>query len=142
MNFWTALETQQITSREQIEQTLIKKLGSPANQIQTNLLFELTKKINSYYQAHENHNHTVHSLFGCVAEISERPRKAGKRKGQIAYNLKLTSKEILKAYRENLPEDKWTQITKLAILGKDLVFKYKKWITNKEVLDFYPQAKK
>jgi hypothetical protein len=50
-------------------------------------------------------------------------------------------KEVLQAKKENLPEEKWTQIEKMALLGKNLVFKYKKWITNKQVLDFYPQAK-
>jgi hypothetical protein len=30
----------------------------------------------------------------------------------------------------------------MKILGQNLVFKYRKWITNKQVLDFYPQGKK
>jgi hypothetical protein len=41
-----------------------------------------------------------------------------------------------------MPEDKWTQITKLALLGQNLVFKYKKWITNKQIIDFSPPSKK
>ena len=44
---------------------------------------------------------------------------------------------MLQARKELLSEDKWIQIQNLAILGKNLVFKYRKWITNKQVLDFY-----
>jgi hypothetical protein len=32
-------------------------------------------------------------------------------------------------------------VEKLVILGQNLVFKYKKWFTNKQVLDFYPVKK-
>lgn len=141
-NFWQSLETQPPKDKNEIEQHLIKKLGKPSTEIQQNLLQELTKKINSYYTEPEEQNYTTHSLIGSVFEISERIRKTGKRKGQKDYDLKLTSKEILQARKEDLPEDKWTQIEKMTILGKNLVFKYKKWITNKQILDYYPQAKK
>ena len=137
-NFWTQLETKQITDRATIEEHLTKKLGKPSNQLSTNCLEELTKKINSYYLPEEPQNYTTHSLIGSVSQISERIRKTGKRKGQVDYDLKLANKEILQARKEDLPEDKWNQITKLAILGKNLVFKYKKWITNKQIIDFYP----
>ena len=140
-NFWTQLETKKITDRPAIEQHLIKKLGKPTTEIQSNLLSELTKKINSYYTEPEEQNYTTHSLIGLVSEISERIRKTGKRKGQIDYDVKLNTKEILQARKEDLPEDKWTQITKMALLGKNLVFQYKKWMTNKQIIDFYPQAK-
>jgi hypothetical protein len=50
-------------------------------------------------------------------------------------------KEKLQARKELLSEDKWTQVANLGILGKNLVFSYRKWITNKQVLDFYPQVK-
>ncbi len=137
-DFWAQLETKQITDRATIEEHLTKKLGKPTNQLATNCLEELTKKINSYYIPEEPQNYTTHSLIGFVSQISERIRKTGKRKGQIDYDLKLTSQETLQARKEDLPEDKWTQITKMALLGKNLVFKYKKWITNRQIIDFYP----
>ncbi len=141
MNFWNQLESQQIT-REQLQPTLFKKLGSPANELQANLAQEILKKITSYYfSSVEEQNYTTHSLIGSIQEISERIRKTGQRKGQVDYNLKLNAKEILQARQEDLAEDKWEQITKLAILGQNLVFKYKKYFANKQVLDFYPPAK-
>lgn len=143
MNFWTQLENQQIT-REQLQPTLFKKLGEPSGELQTNLAQEILKKITSYYFAEENNNnYTTFSLFGYLTEISERKYKEGPRKGQIYYTLKLggAGKETLQARKELLPKEKWEQITKLAILGKNLVFTYRKWITNKQVLDFYPQGK-
>jgi len=143
MNLWTQLETKQITDRGGIEKYLLTKLGQPTNEIQTNLLFELTKKINSYYAESAEQNYTTYSLVGYLTEISERKYKEGKNKGQTYYVLKLggADKETLQAKKENLPKDKWNQIVKLAILGKNLVFQYKKWITNKQIIDFYPQTK-
>ena len=47
--FWQQLETKKITGRGEIEQYLTAKLGTPTNELQNNLLFELVKKINSYY---------------------------------------------------------------------------------------------
>ncbi|CAI2200273.1 15223_t:CDS:1, partial [Funneliformis geosporum] len=41
----------------------------------------------------------------------------------------------LQALQENLSPEKWQQIKKMAIIGQDLAFKYKKWITNKQLLD-------
>ncbi|KLL03186.1 MAG: hypothetical protein MRERV_49c004 [Mycoplasmataceae bacterium RV_VA103A] len=142
MNFWTQLENQKIT-RQQLQPTLFKKLGQPTNDLQQNLCQEILKKITSYYFAEpESQNYTTSSLIGSVGEISERIRKSGKRKGQVDYDLKLHTKEILQARKEDLPPDKWNQITKLALLGQNLVFKYKKWFTNKQIVDFYPQPKK
>jgi len=69
-------------------------------------LQELVKKVNSYYTEPEEQNYTTHSLIGSVLEISERIRKTGKRKGQIDYDLKLTSKEVLQARKEDLPQEK------------------------------------
>ena len=137
MNFWTQLESQQIT-REQLQPTLFKKLGSPANELQTNLAQEILKKITSYYFTEpENQNYTTYSLISFVKEICQRKYKEGKQKGQAYYVLK----EILQARQEDLAKEKWEQITKLAILGQNLVFKYKKYFANKQVLDFYPPAK-
>lgn len=141
MNLWNYLETKKITDRPAIEKYLLTKLGKPSTEIQTNLLSELTKKINSYYQEPENQNYTTHSLIGSVQEISERFRKTGKRKGQVDYDLELSTKEILQARKEDLPPDKWKQIEKMTILGKNSVFKYKKYFANKQIIDFCLQAK-
>jgi len=141
-NLWQELETKKITNRQEIEQHLIQKLGQPTNQLQTNLLFELTKKINSYYQPEPQQSHTAYSLLGTVKEIVEKRFKEGKRRGQIFYSVQLKEGEKFRAIKEDLPTDKWTQITKLAILNKKLVFKYKNWLLNKDVIDFYPHGKK
>ena len=142
-NFWEQLESKQISDKYQVEKYLLTKLGSPSNPIQANLLQEIIKKINSYYFATEIQNTTTYSLIGSVSEIVEKKFKEGKNKGQTYYLLKLLEPkgEKLQARKELLPKDKWTQISKLAILGKNLVFKYQKWITNKELLDFYPHKK-
>jgi hypothetical protein len=47
----------------------------------------------------------------------------------------------LHAYQENLKEEQWTQITKLALLGQNLVFQYRKSFFNKEILGWYPVKK-
>ena len=141
MNFWTQLNNQ---GKTQIETLLTKKLGKPNNELNNNLFQELVKKINSYYVSEEPQSYTTYTLFGLVNEISQKKFKEGKHKGQTYYVLKLggtNHREALHAKQENLPPDKWKQITKSALLGQNLVFKYKKWITNKQLLDFYPQAK-
>ena len=143
MNFWNQVEQQTIT-KEQLATVLFKKLGKPANEIQQNLAQEILKKISSYYFASEaEQNYATHSLVGWVNEISERKYKEGKNKGQTYYVLKLggAGKEILQARKELLAEDKWEQVKNLGILGENLVFSYRKWITNKQVLDFYPVRK-
>ena len=144
MNLWNHLEKQTLKDKIQIEQHLLKKLGKPNNELNNNLFQEIVKKINSYYSEPESQNHTTYSLFGYLTEISPRKYKEGKNKGQTYYVLKLggAGKEILQARKENLSADQWQQIEKMALLGKNLVFKYKKWFANKQVLDFYPQSKK
>jgi hypothetical protein len=141
MNFWNQLEKQQIT-REQLQPALFKKLGQPVNELQTNLAQELIKKITSYYfTEEENQNFTTHFLTGTVLEISEKKFKEGKQKGQTYYALKLTDRQTLQVKPENLTEDQWTQVTNLEVLGQNLVFKYRKWFNNKQVLDFYEPPK-
>ena len=141
--FWQQLETKKIIGRGEIEQYLTAKLGTPANQLANNRLQELTKKIISYYQTETPKNYTIFSLVGSLTspeQIIQKKFKEGKRLGQTYYLLKLGN-EKLQASQENLSEEKWKQITKLELLGQNLVFKYKKWITNKELLDFYPVNK-
>lgn len=140
-SFWTQLENKKITSRGEIEQFLISKLGTPTNELQTNLLFELTKKINSYYQTPQSLNYTIYTLTGSITspeQIIEKKFQEGKRMGQTYYTFNLAGQK-LQALQENLPPEKWQQIKKLAIVGQELVFKYKKWITNKQLLDWQPQ---
>jgi len=52
-----------------------------------------------------------------------------------------STKEKLQASSELLSKEKFAQIEKLALLGQNLVFQYRKWITNKQVLDYYPAPK-
>jgi len=143
MNFWQQLENKEIT-KNQVETFLISKLGQPTNLTQQNLLAEIVKKINSFYFQSQINNTAIFNLYGYCQEIQARQFKEGKKRGQTYYLLKLGEPkgETLKASKEDLPADKWTQLQKLAILGKKLVFEYRKWITNKELLDFYPQNKK
>ena len=138
-SFWQELETKKLTKSE-IEQCLTSKLGEPQTELQQNLLFELTKKINSYYSEENKQSSTAYFLSGQVQEIVEKRFKEGKRKGQIFYSLRLSEPkgEKFRALKEDLPADKWQQITKLAILNQKLVLKYKKWLLNKDLLDFQP----
>lgn len=142
-SFWQQLESKEI-SKNQVEEYLIAKLGTPNNLTQHNLLTEIVKKVNAYYFASEIQNNTLFSLIGKVgkaSDIIEKQFKEGKNKGQTYYVLKVTSEEgedKLQALQENLSIDKLSQIKQLAILGQKLVFKYKKWITNKQIIDFYP----
>jgi hypothetical protein len=95
---------------------------------------ELTKKIISYYQPDQPLNYTIYSLVGSLTspeQIQEKTFKEGKRLGQTFYTLQI-GKEKLHAIRENLTSEKWQQIEKMALIGQNLVFKYKKWITNKQ----------
>jgi hypothetical protein len=141
MNFWNQIEN---TPKEHLQQFLLKKLGQPTNTIQQNLYEEILRKINSYYFQEEPINYSAYSLYGFVSEIQEKKYKEGKNRGQVFYNLKLggaNHKEKLQARKELLPEEKWKQVEKLAILGKNLVFKYRKWINNKQVLDFWEERK-
>ena len=140
VNFWEQLEQKKITNRLEIEQYLVQKLGEPKTELQNNLLFELTKKINSYYSEETRQSHTFYSLLGQVQEIVEKRFKEGKRRGQIFYSLRLSEPkgEKLRALQGDLPTEKWEQVEKLTLLNQKLVFKYKNWLTNKDIVDFYP----
>jgi hypothetical protein len=110
--------------------------------VQTNLLADIIKKIVSYYFTEEvNQNFTTYSLIGTVLEVSEKKFKEGPKKGQTYYALKLTDRQSLQVKPENLAEDKWEQVANLGVLGQNLVFKYRKWFNNKQVLDFYEPPK-
>ena len=138
LSLWQALETKQI-SREELPNTLFKKLGEPTNELQANLAQELIKKIISYYyQPEPDQNYTIYSVVGWVAEIVQRKWKEGPKKGQVYYDLILgDTREKLKAEPANLKPEQWSQIQKLALLGQNLVFQYRKWFSNKQVLGWY-----
>lgn len=145
--FWNQLESKQI-SKEQVETFLISKLGTPSNPIQTNLLSEIIKKVNAYYFAQEITNTTIFSLIGKVEKVSDiiqKQYKEGKRKGLIYYVINITTdqgtKEKLQASAEFTLSENLQQIHQSAILGQNLVFRYRVWITNKELLEFYPYQK-
>jgi hypothetical protein len=137
MNLWNQLETKQIT-KEQLPIALFKKLGEPSNELQANLAQELIKKIVSYYfSAEAEQNYTIYSVVGWVAEIVQRKWKEGPKKGQVYYDLILGTKDKLKAQPELLKPAQWEQIVKLALLGQNLVFQYRKWFNNKQILGWY-----
>lgn len=142
-SLWEKLESKKIFNREEIENHLCQKLGEPKNELQHNLLFELVKKISAYYAPETKQSYTNYSMLGTVSEIVEKRFKEGKRRGQIFYSLKLSEPpgEKFRALREDLPTKKWTLIQKSAILGQKFVFKYKFWLTNKDLLDFSPTKK-
>ena len=141
-SLWNSLEQKKIT-KEQLPITLFKKLGEPKSELQTNLCSEIIKKIISYYFVSETEqNYTTYSVVGWVSEIIHKRYKEGPKKGRSYYVLILGgSKEKLQANSELLSKEKFAQIQKLALLGQNLVFQYRKWITNKQVLDYYPVAK-
>ena len=142
-NFWEQLESKQITNKEQIEHYLTQKLGQPNNQLSSNCLQELTKKITSYYQEDQPKNYTIYTLTGSLSspeQILERKFREGKRMGQTYYVLKIGS-ERLQATEAELEPSKWEQIKKLALIGQNLVFKYRKFYQNKQLLDFYSNEK-
>ena len=60
--------------------------------------------------------------------------------GQTYYVLKIGS-ERLQATEAELEPNKWEQIKKLALIGQNLVFKYRKFYQNKQLLDFYSNEK-
>ena len=135
-NFWE--ECPQKTKSDILD-LLTDKLGKPNNELAINCINALTKKILYFYsEEKDTRGQDVSSLIGQVAEITLKKFKEGKRMGQIYYSLKLENKTILRASKEDLPAEKWTQIEKLEVLNQNLVFKYRKWIIHKDIIDFYP----
>ena len=150
LSLWQALEQKKIT-RQELPQTLFKKLGEPKNDLQQNLAQELVKKIASYYFVETPElNWTIYSTVGTVQEIIHKRYKEGPKKGQSYYVLILKDtqdmttgmRQKLQATQEHLKEEQWEQIQKLGLLGQNLVFQYRKWITNKQILGWYSVAKK
>jgi hypothetical protein len=85
---------------------LLTKLGIPTNQLSSNCLTELTKKIVSYYSTPSINNYTIYSLIGSInspEQIVEKKFKEGKRLGQTYYLLKV-GPEKLQALSENIAD--------------------------------------
>ena len=137
-NFWTGLEQQ--NDRTKLEKYLRTELGEPQTIIQQNLYAEILQKISSYYFTLPSQASTIYSLAGLVTRLTQKLRKTGKHKGQTKFLMEVVQpagKTILfQVYQENLPPEKWKQLTELTPLQQNLVCKYKKWITNHELLDF------
>ena len=142
MNLWNLLASKKIT-REELPTTLFKKLGQPKTELQQNLAQELIKKIVSYYFAETpEYNHTIYSTVGTVQEIISRKWKEGPRKGMIYYDLILKdTREKLKAEPGLLKPEQFSRVEKLALLGQNLVFQYRKWFANKQILEWYSLKK-
>ena len=133
-NFWT--NCPQKTKTEIIE-LLTGKLGEPKNELDNNCLNSIAGKIANFYDEKDYRGKAVSSLIGKVAEITLKQFSEGKRMGQTYYRIKLTNNSTLRAQKEDLTPEKWTQIEKLAILDQELVFKYRKWIIHRDICDFY-----
>ena len=141
MNLWNLLAKKKIT-REQLPPTLFKKLGKPSNELQQNLAQELIKKIISYYFAETPIlNHTIYSTVGTVQSIIQRKWKEGPKKNQIYYDLILSTQEKLKAEPNLLKKEQFQQVENLALLDQNLVFQYRKWFNNKQILDWHSWPK-
>lgn len=138
ISLWKQLEKKKI-SREELPTTLFKKLGEPTTELQTNLCSEIIKKIISYYYPANlgEQNWTIYSLVGWVAEIVHRKYKEGVKKGKSYYTLILGNKEKLQACQENLTKEQWEQIQNLGLLGQNLVFQYRKWFNNGQVIGWH-----
>ena len=135
-NFW---ENCSQKTKTEIIDILSERLGIPKNDLDHNCLDAIARKILYFYgEAKDNRSKDVSSLIGKVVEITQKNFKEGKRMGQIYYSIKLENKTIVRASKEDLVDDKWQQIKKLAILGQTLLFKYRKWIQNKDICDFHP----
>ncbi|CAG8803279.1 35689_t:CDS:2, partial [Racocetra persica] len=86
------LENKQIIERGEVEKYLVQKLGTPNNQLSSNCLQELTKKIISYYTETQPQHYSIYSLVGSLTspeQIIEKQFKEGKRMGQTYYVLKI-----------------------------------------------------
>lgn len=136
IGFWE--NCSQKTKTEIIDQ-LTFRLGNPKDELTTNCLKSLAGKITYFFnEQKDTRSQAVSSLIGKVVEITQREFKDEKIKGQIYYLVKLANNSLLRARKQDLSEQNWNQITQLTILDKELLFKYRKWIIHKDIVDFYP----
>jgi len=136
-NFWEKCPQK---TKTEVMDLLVKHLGNPESDLDINCLNTISGKIAYFYSGNEKigRSEAVSSLIGKVIEITQKKFKEGRRIGQTYYSLKLDSNTILRAAKEDLTPEKWTQIEELAVLDQNLVFKYRKWIVHKDICDFYP----
>jgi len=135
-NFW---ENCPQKTKTEIVEILIDKLGQPKNEVDNNCLDALARKILYFYgKEKDTRSKAVSSIIGKVSEITQTTFGPGKRCGQIHYLVKLENKTILKAIKEDLAIEKWTQVEKLELLDQNLLFKYRKSIFGNDICDFYP----
>lgn len=142
-NFWEDLKKIDFTNKQNLDNYLLEQWGTPLDNLQNSLLSEISKKIHSYYSDIDSQKtNTIYSFIGTIESVNdivEKEFKEGKRKEMFKtfFALKMEN-EWFQASKEYLTPEKWQQIEKFAILGQKLVFKYKKWLKNKHILDFYP----
>ncbi|MCE8163496.1 MAG: hypothetical protein I3273_06880 [Candidatus Moeniiplasma glomeromycotorum] len=137
--FWE--QSSQKTKTEIID-LLTFRLGNPKNELDNNCLNTIAGKIVYFYgEEKDTRSQSISSLIGKVVEITQKKFKEGKKMGQIYYQLKLENKTILRASKDDLPAEKWTQVEKLELLDQNLVFKYRSWIVHKDIVDFYDPLK-
>ncbi|MCE8163381.1 MAG: hypothetical protein I3274_04145 [Candidatus Moeniiplasma glomeromycotorum] len=135
-NFWEICPKK---TKTDILDLLIFRLGKPKNELDNNCLNAVAKKVLYFYsEEKDSRSQSVSSLIGQVSEITQKQFKEGKRMGQIYYQLKLENKMILRAAKEDLSEENWSRIVKLELLDQKLLFKYRKWIVHKDIVDFEP----
>lgn len=135
-NFWESCPQK---TKTEIVEILVDKLGQPKNELDNNCLDAIAKKITYFYgESKDTRSKAISSIIGQVSEITQTEFKTGKRCGKIHYLLRLTNKMILRAIKEDLPIEKWTQIEQLAILDQNLLFKYRNSIYGKDICDFCP----
>ena len=135
-NFW---ENCNQKTKPEIMDLLVDRLGKPKNELDNNCLDAVARKIIYFYgETKDRRTKAISSITGQVSEITQTTFGPGKRCGQIYYSIKLTNKTILRAIKEDLPAEKWTQVEQLAILDQNLLFKYRNSIFGKDICDFYP----
>lgn len=135
-NFWEDCNQK---TKTDIMDLLVSRLGEPKNELDKNCLDVVARKIIYFYgETKDRRTKAISSITGQVSEITQTTFGPGKRCGQIYYSIKLTSKTILRAIKEDLPAEKWTQVEKLELLDQNLLFKYRNSIFGKDICDFYP----
>ena len=138
-NFWEIVPQK---TKTEIVEILIDKLGEPKSELDNNCLKVIAGKIAYFYgETKDTRSKAIHSLIGQVVEITQTTFGPGKRYGQIYYSIKLTNKIILRAIKEDLNPDQWTQVEKLELLDQNLLFKYRNSLYGKDICDFYPVEK-
>lgn len=136
-NFWE--DCNQKTKTEIVD-LLVNRLGEPKNDLDKNCLDALAGKVIYFYsEGKDTRSKAISSIVGQVSEITQTVFGPNNRKrGQIYYLIRLVNKTTLRAIKEDLSEEKWTQVEKLELLDQNLLFKYRFSIFGKDICDFQP----